>query len=284
MPTFRLQGKSFFLTYPQVSFAKTALYEFLQTKGNVTYACIAQEAHEDGNPHMHIIVKYAQRRDFRNAQCFDYLEHHPNVQKPRNYAASVTYVKKDGEWEEFGEPKVSLLDQAKNMTWTDWLEYCCQKRIPFGYCQAIWKAVTTVSKTLEVDYVIQGVMDESMWQILPLFLGARKSIWIKGPSGIGKTTAAAIYAPKPCLLVTHMDDLKDLSARHQSIVFDDMSFVHMPRETQIQLVDREYTRSIHCRHRTATIPAGIVKIFTSNVDIFIDDEAINRRIDKLEIN
>lgn len=117
----------------------------------------------------------------------------------------------------------------------------------------------------------------------PLEMDLSKSQIIWGPSGTGKTSYALSLYPS-ALMVSHMDDLVRFNPDlHGAIVFDDMSFSHMPRQAQIHLVDQDHARSIHVRYQVATIPAHTIKIFTCNDEdgaIFLDDAAINRRIQK----
>ncbi len=85
-----------------------------------------------------------------------------------------------------------------------------------------------------------------------------------GKSGIGKTEFALAHFKNPCI-VSHMDDLREFDrCTHDGIVFDDMSFDHLPRSTNINLVDITLKRSIHVRFTTAQIPAHTKKIFTTN--------------------
>lgn len=109
-----------------------------------------------------------------------------------------------------------------------------------------------------------------------------KSLVLIGESQIGKTEFAKQHFPNGCLFVSHIDQLKDFNAnKHQGIVFDDMTFVHMPATAQIHLVDFDNDREIHLRYVTAEIPAGTPKIFTinpENLPIFADQPAINKRI------
>lgn len=114
----------------------------------------------------------------------------------------------------------------------------------------------------------------------------QNSLLLSGRSGIGKTHYALAHFKCP-LLVSHIDDLKKLSPDHDGIVFDDMSFKHMPIEGVIHLVDYELERSIHCRYGTITIPAHTHKIFTHNtLNPFYNEgmvnsdqrEAIERRV------
>lgn len=103
-----------------------------------------------------------------------------------------------------------------------------------------------------------------------------------GLPGIGKTEFAKACMPG-ALLVSHVDDLLLYDPNEYSgIIFDDMSFTHMPRSAQIHIVDSDNGRSIHCRYRTAWIPPNTQKIFTTNEHegrIFdLDDGAIRRRV------
>jgi hypothetical protein len=109
-----------------------------------------------------------------------------------------------------------------------------------------------------------------------------QSLIIWGQAGIGKTQFAMAVLPR-ALVVSHIDDLRLFDpTEHEGIIFDDMNFNHLPRSSQIHLVDWDITRSIHCRFSNATIPMHTKKIFTTNVDdggIFDTlDAAISRRI------
>lgn len=118
-------------------------------------------------------------------------------------------------------------------------------------------------------------------------LGPWRVVVIHGTAGSGKTQYALSQFKNP-LLVSHMDDLRTFNQdEHDGIVFDDMSFGHYPRESNIHLLDWDVDRSIHCRYSCAWIPARTKKIFTSNrdpADIFgecWDAPPIQRRITKV---
>lgn len=122
--------------------------------------------------------------------------------------------------------------------------------------------------------------------ILSRSLQSLKSLVLIGPAGCGKTTTIKHFCPKPALFVTHIDTLKQFIPNyHKCIIFDDISFTHWPRETQISIVDLEQPRAIHIRYGTATIPGGITKIFTANKDpLNSEDQAIKRRTKYITIN
>lgn len=122
------------------------------------------------------------------------------------------------------------------------------------------------------------------FSVPPLNLTLPVVLW--GPPGIGKTSFAKAHFAKP-LVVSHMDDLLNLTD-HDGIIFDDMSFKHMPRSAQIHITDTDEDRSIHCRYRCAQIPAGTKKIFCTNEDggycVDLNDGAIMRRVVVVHVN
>lgn len=111
----------------------------------------------------------------------------------------------------------------------------------------------------------------------------KKTEIVIGPSGTGKTEFCLAHFENP-LFVTHMDGLKRFrKGFHDGIVFDDMSFLHMPREAQIQITDMRQSRDIHVRYGTVTIPKGTKKVIACNVYPLIDDTAVNSRVNVTEV-
>lgn len=109
-----------------------------------------------------------------------------------------------------------------------------------------------------------------------------KCIVFWGESGIGKTEFAKAHFKNP-KIVTDVDELAGFDSKvHDGIIFDDMSFLHLPREIQIHMTDKSLSRAIRCRYKNAKIPKNTKKIFTTNNlngAIFdIADTAISRRI------
>lgn len=88
--------------------------------------------------------------------------------------------------------------------------------------------------------------------------------YLWGPSGYGKTEWATAQFNNP-LFCSHIDNLKQFKpGQHDGIIFDDMSFAHIPRETAIAICDWDKPRQIHCRTSCAFIPPETKKIFLSN--------------------
>lgn len=124
------------------------------------------------------------------------------------------------------------------------------------------------------DFSWEPINDWSKTQIL----------W--GLPGVGKTSFAIAHFENP-LVVRHLDQLLQLSEEHDGIIFDDMDFRHLPRTTQIHLVDIELDSSIHCRYNCAVIPKNTKKIICTNElqgeCIAIDDGAVKRRVTVTEV-
>jgi len=128
---------------------------------------------------------------------------------------------------------------------------------------------------------VGSAMDPELFGEIPEWR-ENTTLLIWGKAGTGKSTLAKMLLPT-ALFISHPDKLKDFDATmHGGIIFDDMSFKHWPRTTQIHLVDIENDRQIHIRYKVAEIPAGTKKIITTNEFpeniLFYNDEAIKRRI------
>lgn len=283
--SFRLQAKNVFLTYSQAATIETkeSLLDFLKTRGNgITYCLVSRELHEDGNAHYHALISYAKRRDFRNPRYFDFNGIHPNMQSAASERATMEYIKKDGDIIETGNPPAGKQqepyhDICLRSNYMEWLEYCINAKIGFGYCKAIWSAVhpsvtntiTNAERPGELCTALQQFQYDDWERCLVLI----------GPTGCGKTVWALKNAPKPALFIRHIDRLKDFDPEiHKSIIFDDMIFTHYPAQAQIHMVDNYLPSDIHIRYSVATIPAGTPKIFTCNERPFNEHPAINRRI------
>lgn len=280
MPSF-YNGKRFFLTYPQCDASKDDLFTFLTSRADVQYVCVARERHETGEPHLHACVEYAshQRHDVR---WLDFNGKHPNKQDPRNWNACKQYTKKGNDFVEtnfdIDEFKPKLLEKVQDFNaQEDWFQYCVEHKVQFQFASWFWnRAKNCLSTITESEH--QGEMCTSL-QEFKFNANIHRTLVIKGKPGCGKTTWAKRNMPKPCLFVSHIDQLKEFKPHfHLSIIFDDVDFNHFPRTSQIHLVDFDNTRAIHCRHSIAVIPSGVYKCFTCNEWPLSEDPAVMRRI------
>lgn len=283
--TFRVQGKYFFNTYPQCNLSKEAIKNFyLELLPNIEKLIVAEELHQDGNTHIHVLFQHKTRLNIRNERYFDIDDYHPNITSVRNLAACTNYIKKDNNYLEYSIPTIdnSLYTWDNSMTEAEFYAKGLEEKIPFQYVDHAFKLLSKPSLTL-TETPPKTVSDPLMLATLRDFQWdwtQTRNLVISGASGIGKTTWVKANAPKPALWITHMDCLNTYrEGYHKSLIFDDMSFQHLPREAQIHLVDSYDTRTIHVRYRTVTIPAGIPRVFTTNLrSPFSEDDAISRRI------
>lgn len=284
-----MQAKHVALTYSNLeqqgaAFNKEELLAYLQGLSGVQYAMVAREEHQDGNTHFHAYVRFAKKPNIRNNRFFDYKNCHPNIQGCKNVSAWKTYVKKDGDWLESNKEDQSLFDNCRDMQLQQWIEYCIREKISYMYMDKIWNMChvtrdNTIAERPEENYQCDALKNFQFqdWK--------RKSLVLYGESGCGKTNWAKWHMDLPSLFVSHLDSLKDFDSNyHRSIIFDDVCLLHLPRESQIHIVDTYDPRAIHCRYRVANIPAGIPKVFTANRRILLDDPAVNRRINAIRIN
>lgn len=104
----------FFLTYPQTDIPLDSLTilipdlcESLTSVPLKHFTCCV-EKHEDGSPHIHIVLSFQRQLRVRNCTFFDVIDttgrlRHPNIQTPSGNSkhwvlTKVEYCKKDGEF------------------------------------------------------------------------------------------------------------------------------------------------------------------------------------------
>lgn len=300
MPSY-FNGKFLCLTYPRaVNINLAELSEFLQGLDGCTFVLCAREEHQDGTQHFHAAVEFDRRRRF-GARSFDFGQHHPNIQPARKWLAWCQYVKKDGnfvEWrrneadddaivvleDEDGTEGIPLFEMCKKFTREEWIQYAFDNKVPSFIFEEVWRKchvqdVDTITSESELG------LEERIGACLRGFrfdFGEdKRSLILLGESGCGKTSWAKLYAPKPALFVSHIDQLRKFkNGFHKSIIFDDMCFTHLPVALQIPIVDIFDVRSIHIRYGVATIDANVPRIFTCNegrIPVDVNDAAIKRR-------
>lgn len=249
-----------------------------------SYFVSGNETGDNGTSHLQGYIEFARQYRFRQVRAFlpgAHIEPRRGSQEQ-----AITYCKKDGDYIEDGLPRAQGarhdLEAIKALILTqpgDWKHDTA--RDYFGQFIRYHTGLSAAAKALNQE-TVDGDYKLSDFSMDPLVFtpGQPYSHVLHGPSGIGKTQFALAHFENP-LFVSHMDDLLQYTPSYDGIVFDDMSFTHLPRTAQIHLVDSGQARSIHCRYRTARIPRRTPKIFTTNEAfgaIFLQDQAINRRI------
>lgn len=285
--SFRFNASHALLTYSQCDLSKEYVRDALVSScGNyIKRMVIGQEHHQDGNLHIHVAIKFTKKMNIRRSDYFDIGEFHPNIASRHTFAGAETYVKKeDHEPLEHGasSDQVSerLRDVCASMTdRIDWIEYCVEHRIAQGWGNDLWSLVHPDNTNTIHEWNGLGTIVSE----LDSYVKPTGNVLIIGPSGCGKSTWAKRESEKPALWVTHIDELRRYRpGYHKSIIFDDLSFQHLPVTSQIHIADWNDARSIHVRYGCAQIPAHTPKIFTCNSYPFSTDgeegNAIKRRV------
>lgn len=289
---FKFDSGYVFLTYPHSAFEHGDLQQFINSVCTTEWLRIATENHLDGDTHLHVVGKFVRRFVSRNERVFDYQGRHPNIQSVRNVHKAIAYVAKDGQFTDYGElpaggakrSSEEALGLAGDPDEAKYLRACLEARVPFQYAKRFRELAFTDS-TGTIDALYEALLSWECPRLQQETLPENSCAVVVGPSGCGKSSWAKRVAPKPALWVSHIDTLRGFRAGyHKSIIFDDMSFAHMPVQAQIHLVDWIDQRQIHCRYGCATIPAKTTKIFTCNEFPFAPHPAVMRRITSINVS
>lgn len=291
MSTFRLQSNAVHLTYAG-HLDHESIQAVLRVNGPVTWWSIVHETSDASNAydHTHAACGYSKRLSIRNCNAFDVTSAdgsrvHANVQ-PVSTSVHAVRIYEDYHTKAPVHLTQSELGPGQQRRLIDRIQGA---KSLLEACEILGIEPKTVGdiKNLRSDKPTPDdcpkPYQSTVWT-LPLPSEFR-AIFIHGPTGTGKTQWAIHCFQNP-LLVRSMDDLRGYNPKiHDGIVFDDMSFLHLPRTAIIHLVDWDLPSSIHCRYTNALIPAHTPKIFTSNLpfhEVFPYDNtnAIDRRFTK----
>ncbi|UVN12567.1 replication initiation protein [Begomovirus hortuscrotoni] len=109
---FLINSKNYFLTYPKCSLTKEeALSQLqnLQTPTNKKFIKICRELHENGEPHLHVLIQFEGKFQCKNQRFFDLVSptrsahFHPNIQGAKSSSDVKSYIDKDGDTLDWGE-------------------------------------------------------------------------------------------------------------------------------------------------------------------------------------
>ncbi|ACJ54759.1 Rep [Sweet potato leaf curl Lanzarote virus] len=112
---FNIKAKNYFLTYPQCSLTKEEALDqllHLNTPTNKKFIKICRELHENGEPHLHVLLQFEGNYQCTNQRFFDLVSpsrsshFHPNIQRAKSSSDVKSYVDKDGDTIEWGEFQV----------------------------------------------------------------------------------------------------------------------------------------------------------------------------------
>lgn len=246
-----------------------------------------------------MFLRVAKKTNFKKPSCLDLLKDgkrfHGNYRGARSNIAVKKYCTKEGNFITNLDPKTLIKvspyqearELAKDGNLSGALKALEAHPGPSRDLAMNEERITSYLKNLSRKRKTPALNARDLTSFGDLPNWDRKSsLIIIGKAGVGKTELAKALIPT-ALFLTHLDRLKDFNPQtHGGIIFDDMTFLHLPRESQIHLTDFDNPRDIHIRYKTANIPAGTLKIFTSNLSpagVFYADEAIKRRLTSWEM-
>nr|AMW86973.1 replication associated protein [Sida golden yellow vein virus] len=109
---FKINAKNYFITYPDCSITKEeALSQNLNlsTPVNKKFIKICRELHQNGKPHLHVLMQFEGKYACKDNRFFDLVSptrsahFHPNIQGAKSSSDVKSYIAKDGDTLEWGE-------------------------------------------------------------------------------------------------------------------------------------------------------------------------------------
>lgn len=104
--TFRYCAASALITFPQCDTSKEVCLENIlaEWKDIVRFVVIAEEKHENGDPHLHIVVKFNCQYTSDNCHFFEFISggKHGSVEPVKTMKHAIQYVMKDGNFITYG--------------------------------------------------------------------------------------------------------------------------------------------------------------------------------------
>lgn len=256
---FCIEGKAFFLTYPHCDATRERCLEAVTgcLQGNVvTNHVVAIEAHEDGTPHIHIMVVLERKKKICNAKFFDFDGFHGNYQTVKNRLKVFDYITKSDSsaLNNFGPEGLKAV--TKNMRQVvakrvlegeevkDLVEEYPQLLFGFKRLQDDIRAY----EEAKVEYIPPPHFLRNDWGlvVMPHSTKKQRHWWIYSQSpNRGKTTWARDLAAKYGAYIKSSDfSYWNCTGREPILILDDYNFAGLRYHTLNQLCDGLYEARI----------------------------------------
>lgn len=255
---------------------------FLQDKyGEAEKYIVAEEKHENGKRHYHAFFHFYNKLDVRDARAFDIDGVHPNIIRCPG-KGWPDYCAKKGQfitnyW------KQPLLKRVQDMSVPQALDTIAEEN-PQYYVTNLTRIEANLKRHKERKKRCIVRYKADMFT-LPLITDFRYSIFVRGPSDIGKSNWCLAHFQNPCMVRGEESAKQYDPTIHDGIVFDDVDslFFKLSRTEKIALIDTDFDSELSCRFKNVVIPAGTPRFFTTNSDFellfgrLLEDYAIVRR-------
>lgn len=275
---------------------------FKDKKAKITTLITAYESSDSENcyEHFHVYIELDRKIKISSSRFLDINGIHGEYQAVRDPSSTIHYVMKDHDYMIHGytmslqpickssQEQIVLFIVKKIYIYKTWKRYA--KLMVLNKQQLLTKAVLALNDQDRARYYLhQNFIQLSVFKFLedkyPSLFARKETLssfyfpseilqWLKshkhsltliltGPSGIGKTEFAKELFNNP-LLISHMDQLKCLSSKHDGIIFDDIKFKNYSRESCIHLTDVSNDRGINVKNDYIVIPSQMPRVITTN--------------------
>ncbi|AGR84126.1 Rep [East African cassava mosaic Malawi virus] len=104
---FQINAKNYFITYPRCSLTKEEALSQLQALSyptNIKFIRVCRELHQDGVPHLHVLIQFEGKFQCTNPRFFDLISpsrsthFHPNIEGAKSSSDVKAYIEKGGEF------------------------------------------------------------------------------------------------------------------------------------------------------------------------------------------
>nr|QEJ80543.1 replication-associated protein [Sweet potato leaf curl virus]QEJ80553.1 replication-associated protein [Sweet potato leaf curl virus] len=298
---FNIKAKNYFLTYPQCSLTKEeALDQLLNlnTPTNKKYIKICRELHENGEPHLHVLLQFEGNYQCTNQRFFDLVSpsrsshFHPNIQRAKSSSDVKSYVDKDGDTIEWGEFQIDgrsarggqqtandAAAEALNAGSKEAALQIIREKLPEKYLFQYHNLVSNLDRIFSPPpSVYSSPFSSSSFNAVPDIISdwaaenvmdaaARPdrpiSIVIEGPSRIGKTVWARSLGPHN-YLCGHLDlSPKVYSNSAWYNVIDDVNPQYLKHFKEFMGAQKDWQSN--CKYgKPVQIKGGIPTIFLCN--------------------
>lgn len=214
---YRCSARRFFLTFPRFDGgAQSCIVEILLKWEGCVKGLAVQELHQDGGPHVHVILIFDQVKDFRDAHWADFIAgKHGNYKPVKNLRASCIYCQKEAKPDCFGGFDIEAILAKKSLSTIERnlhiLEVGPDSALESGHLSLY-----------QYRAALQGYNEHKLHAAAASPLDSCRGHWYYGKSGAGKTREAV--SGNPGCFRKDPDKWWDGYSGQDIVVLDDLRF------------------------------------------------------------